>query len=85
MGGVTRESVQRFALSNLSVILLAAVFLLFAALDSRFLSISNIMNIGSQASFIGIMAGQACTVALMGWFVARTRIVPDDLRGVLHL
>ena len=34
---------------------------------------------------IGIMAGQACTVALMGWFVARTRIVPDDLRGVLHL
>lgn len=56
MGGVTRESVQRFALSNLSVILLAAVFLLFAALDSRFLSISNIMNIGSQASFIGIMA-----------------------------
>ena len=31
---------------------------------------------------IGIMAGQACTVALMGGIVARTRIVPDDLRGL---
>lgn len=50
------ESVQRFALSNMSLLLLAGVVLLFAVLDPRFLSFQNLMNIASQASYIGIMA-----------------------------
>lgn len=33
---------------------------------------------------VGIMAAQAGTVAVMGWLVGRARIVPEDLRGVLH-
>ena len=33
---------------------------------------------------IGIMAGQACTVAVFGELVRRARIVPADLVPVLH-
>lgn len=33
---------------------------------------------------VAIMAGQACTVAVMAWLAARGRIVPGDLRISLH-
>lgn len=56
MSGLSKESAQRFALGNMSVILLVAVFLLFVLLDPRFLSVQNLLNIGAQASFIGILA-----------------------------
>ena len=36
------------------------------------------------ALLIGIMAGQACTVAVFGELVRRARIVPADLVPVLH-
>lgn len=52
----SRGALQRFALSNMSLLLLLAVFLLFSMLDSRFFSVQNILNIGAQASYIGILA-----------------------------
>lgn len=56
MKNPTTVSAQQFLLGHMSLILLALVIVLFALLDPRFLSLQNLLNIGAQASFIGILA-----------------------------
>jgi len=56
MRSPTSATTQQFVLNNMSLILLALVVILFSLLDPRFLSLQNLLNIGAQASFIGILA-----------------------------
>jgi ribose transport system permease protein len=53
---VTVRTVRSFALGNVPVLLLVAVFLVFSLLDPRFFEVQTIANVARNTAYIGIVA-----------------------------